>query len=192
MRHAERDVYYAAEGARNRRASGARPAKAERWRDPGPHAEAQVCGERRLRDLPMTVLVPVDGSPASENAVRHVIGLRASGMALKVHLLNVQAPETPSEIGYETREGAAYRALAADNATRAARALLVAAGVDYESHVRIGGAAEAIVRFAREKRCHKIVIGTRRLGTFAGLVLGSVARRVLARAALPVTLVRER
>ena len=69
--------------------------------------------------------------------------------------------------------------MAAGNATRAARALL------------LGAPAEAIVRLAREQRCHKIVMGTRRLGSVAGLVLGSVASQVLRFAAVPVTLVRE-
>jgi nucleotide-binding universal stress UspA family protein len=117
----------------------------------------------------MTILVPGDGS-------------RASGMALKVHLLNVQG---------EWREGSALPVMAAGNATRAARALLSGARVDFESHVRIGAAAEGILRLAREQRCHKIVMGTRRLGTLAGLLLGSVARQVLRFAAVPVTLVGE-
>jgi nucleotide-binding universal stress UspA family protein len=89
------------------------------------------------------------------------------------------------------RESAAFQVLAADNATRAARALLAGAGIDFESHLRVGGAAEAIARFAREKRCHKIVMGTRRLGTLAGIVGGSVAKQVLRLTAVPVTLVRE-
>jgi environmental stress-induced protein Ves len=87
----------------------------------------------------MSVLVPVDGSSASHNAVRHVIALSASGMVLKVHVVNVQ------------RETIAMPAFAADNATRAARALLAGAGVRFESHVRVGATAEAIVRLAREK-----------------------------------------
>ena len=127
----------------------------------------------------MSVLVPVDGSSASHNAVRHVIALSASGMAMTVHLLNVQHETIP------------VHAFAADNATRAARALLASAGVQFESHVRVGATAEAIVQLAREKRCHKIVMGTRRLGTFAGVFPGSVARQVLRLAGLPVTLVRE-
>ena len=129
----------------------------------------------------MTILVPIDGSRAAENAVRHVIGLSASGMALKVHLLNVQGES----------EATAVQRMAADNATRAARALLLGARIDFESHVRTGSAAEAIVRLARDERCRKIVMGTRRLGTVAGLVLGSVASQVLRFAAVPVTLVRE-
>src|SRR5690242_13974234 len=115
----------------------------------------------------MSVLVPVDGSSASHNAVRHLIALSASGMAMRVHVLNVQHETIPEA------------ALAADNATRAARALLASAGVHFESHVRLGATAEAIVRLAREKRCHQIVIGTRRLGTLAGVFPGSVARQVL-------------
>jgi nucleotide-binding universal stress UspA family protein len=139
----------------------------------------------------MSVLVPVDGSSRSLNAVRHVIALRASGMRLKVHLLNVQAGLIRLPRDYAMRETGAFQALAADNATRAARALLAGARIEFESHLRFGDTASAIVRFARQGRCGKIVMGTRRLGTLAGVVTGSVAKRVLRLSAVPITLVRE-
>src|SRR5689334_15621901 len=63
-------------------------AQAEHRRETGRGAQADVPGERRVRARHMNILVPVDGSRASENAVRHVIGLSVSGMAVKVHLLN--------------------------------------------------------------------------------------------------------
>lgn len=137
------------------------------------------------------ILVPVDGSKAAENAVRHVIRLSTNGMAIKVHLLNVQGEWAPARSEYEKREGAALQVLAANNATRSARALLAAAGVDFESHLRIGEVTEEILKLAREMRCHDIVMGTRNLGTLAGLILGSVASTVLRRAAVPVILVKE-
>lgn len=123
--------------------------------------------------------------------MRHVIRLSSTGMATKVHLLNVQAEWPPTKPPYEKREGAALQVLAANNATRSARALLAGAGLDFESHLRVGEAADEIVKLAREKRCHSIVMGTRRLGTLAGLILGSVAKTVLHRTAVPVTLVKE-
>jgi nucleotide-binding universal stress UspA family protein len=137
-----------------------------------------------------SILVPVDGSKTAEGGVRHVIGLSRTGMAMKVHLLNVQAEWAPPRSEYEKREGMALHALAANHATSSARGLLTGAGLHFESHFRIGVVAEEIVKLAREKRCQSIVMGTRRLGTVAGLILGSVARTVVRRAAVPVTLVR--
>jgi nucleotide-binding universal stress UspA family protein len=156
-------------------------------------AERRREGERSTRNLRLNkaaILVPVDGSKAAEDAVRHVIRLSTNGMAMKVHLLNVQAEWAPTRSEYEKREGAALQVLAANNATRSARALLTGAGVDFESHLRIGEVADEIVKLAREMRCHDIVMGTRRLGTLAGFILGSVTSSVLRRAAVPVTSVR--
>jgi nucleotide-binding universal stress UspA family protein len=134
-----------------------------------------------LRLNKAAILVPVDGSKAAEDAVRHVIRLSTNGMVMMVHLLNVQGEWAPARSEYEKREGAAVQILAANNATRSASALVTAAGVDFESHLRIGEVADEILKLARELRCHDIVMGTRRLGTVAGLILGSVARCCVAR-----------
>jgi len=181
---AERAAFVAAAG---QRAEGERRGEARRG------SEADVSGERPVRDFPLrqaSILVPVDGSKVSEDAVRYVIGLARSGMSMRVHLLNVQ-PEAASRSDYEKREALALQIMAADQATEGARALLAGASLDFERHFRIGAAAEVIARLARQKRCHKIVMGTRRLNTLAGFLLGSVASRVLRLTAVPVTLVRE-
>jgi nucleotide-binding universal stress UspA family protein len=146
---------------------------------------------REARRATASILVPVDGSKVAEDAVRHVIGLARSGMAMKVHLLNVQPEAAAALSEYEKREALALQIMAADKASEGARALLAGACLDVERHLRIGCAAEAIARLARQKRCQKIVMGTRRLNTVAGFFLGSVASQVLRLTTVPVTLVRE-
>ncbi len=54
----------------------------------------------------------------------------------------------------------------------------------------IGHAAESIAKLAAEGRFDLIVMGSRGHGNLANLVLGSVATQVLARATIPVLLVR--
>jgi len=49
--------------------------------------------------------------------------------------------------------------------------------------------AETIVKYAKRWQCDSILIGTRGLGLTAGLVLGSVALKVIHLAKIPVTLV---
>ena len=57
-------------------------------------------------------------------------------------------------------------------------------------HLVIGDPATAIVKLARRLNCDLIVMGTRGMGKVAGLVLGSVATKVVHLADAPVTLVK--
>jgi nucleotide-binding universal stress UspA family protein len=66
----------------------------------------------------------------------------------------------------------------------------LAAGLACVTHVRIGAPAEVIAAYAAEKGCDAIVMGTRGMGAVAGLVMGSVAQKVVHLASVPVTLVK--
>lgn len=137
-------------------------------------------------------LVPVDGSPNSDRAVRHVVDLAGNNPALEVCLLNVQ-----SEIGeWEVRsflkkeEVEAMEISKGGDALESARAILDAAKVRYEPQVLIGPVAETIARTALEQNCDGIVMGTRGLGAVAGVLLGSVTSKVIHLADVPVTLIK--
>lgn len=140
----------------------------------------------------MRILIPVDGSERSLAAVRHAAGpLAQANPGLEIHLLNVQPP-LPSAAstfidsavvrGFHEEEGA--KALAA------ARKLLDAAGLRYASNSVVGEPAETIAAYAEQRGCTAIVMGTRGLGSAAGLLLGSVAHKVLQLSKVPVTLVK--
>jgi nucleotide-binding universal stress UspA family protein len=55
--------------------------------------------------------------------------------------------------------------------------------------VRVGEPAETIVNFARRNHCAEIVMGTRGLGSFKGLFLGSITTKVIHAARVPITVV---
>ncbi|MBI2312352.1 MAG: universal stress protein [Betaproteobacteria bacterium] len=88
--------------------------------------------------------------------------------------------------------------IAVDGSEHAERAVehLIAlrkrAGIDFRLHLEMGDAAEIIAKFAKKLKCEGIVMGTRGLGPVKGLVMGSVATKVLHLAAVPVTLVKQR
>lgn len=135
------------------------------------------------------VLIAVDGSDHALKAVAFLVELSASTRCEAV-LLNVQ-PEP------EIRTLALYREaiLAAqeqhgEEALAAARAKLEAANVPYTTHIETGDPAKTIARVAAETGADHIVMGTRGLGSLAGMMLGSVATKVLHLSPLPVTLVK--
>jgi nucleotide-binding universal stress UspA family protein len=71
-----------------------------------------------------------------------------------------------------------------------ARELLRKTGVPHEARVLLGDPAPTIAAAAKELGCDEIVMGTRGLNPVVGVVLGSVATRVVHLTDLPVTLVK--
>ena len=65
-----------------------------------------------------------------------------------------------------------------------------AAGVSYVSDILIGDVPTVLVRYAEEKGCDGIVMGTRGMSAIGNLVMGSVATKVIHLTKLPVTLVK--
>ncbi|MGB6242118.1 MAG: universal stress protein [Castellaniella sp.] len=138
------------------------------------------------------ILVPVDGSAPSLRAVEFAIQAVRGRDDIVLHVLAVQAPIISGNVkrfisadvidDYYQDEGR--------QALQAATALLDAAGVTYQAHVQVGPIAETIHRFAGEQGCGLIAMGTRGLGSVAGLLMGSIATKVLSLVDVPVTLVK--
>jgi nucleotide-binding universal stress UspA family protein len=140
----------------------------------------------------MRILIPVDGSDRSLAAVRHVAGTLAPANAdLDIHLLNVQPPLPSAAATFI--DSAVVRDFHRDEGAKAlaaARRLLDDAGLRYESNTVVGDVAETIAAYAEQRDCAAIVMATRGLGNAAGLLLGSVAHKVLQLSKVPVTLVK--
>ena len=140
----------------------------------------------------MKILLPVDGSPHSDRATRHVIALLQGCSGHTVQLLNVQEPIDAPEVRGHMPAGEieAMQETRGGDALASARILLDAAGVAYTPNVLIGPLAETIHQFAADQACDKIVMGTRGLGAIGGALLGSVSSELLRLASVPVTLVK--
>lgn len=138
------------------------------------------------------ILVPIDGSKTALRAIDHAI-TQAKRLRAQVHLLNVQLlPDT-----YRTEHEYLAVALNRQLTTRRAEAILKPAvarlqraHVPHTVHIVYGDIAPAIARAARRLKCESIVMGTRGLGPIGGLLLGSVATKVIHVAKTPVTLVK--
>jgi len=139
-----------------------------------------------------TLLVPVDGSPCSDRAVEHASQLARELPAADIHLLNVQPRifSEPSLVFLPADRLDSYYYAQSEKALASAEKLLRQAGVDFTVHRSVGQPAEEIVAKAQELRADAIVMGTHGHGKLAGMLVGSVALKVLHLSPIPVTLVR--
>jgi len=139
------------------------------------------------------ILLAVDGSDPAVRATEQVIGMRrdlADPGALELHVLHVQRPvsgDVSSFVSGKTLDE--YYAEQSEAASANARRLLDAAGVAYQSHMRMGSAGETIAEEAAARQADLIVMGTKGQGA-AGALLGSVAQSTVGASSVPVLLVR--
>lgn len=141
----------------------------------------------------MKILLPVDGSDCALRAVDHLIAHCAWFRDVpEIHLLHVHAPipigRVQAHIGHETLQ--AYYREESQEQLLAAQQRLEAAGVFYTAHIHVGLPAEVIADISAELACDLIIMGTHGRNRLAGLLMGSVANRVLHLAATPVLLVK--
>ena len=140
----------------------------------------------------MKILLAIDGSDAALQAVRWALRQAAEGLASEFVLVNVQEPASLYEVvtAHDAAVIEEVRGAAGADLLRAAEALLEAAGYGFDSEVAGGAPEHLIVELAENYGCDGIVIGARGLGEPGAGGLGSVARAVLERAPMPVTVVR--
>ena len=149
---------------------------------------AKLGKRRALRKF----LLPFDGSPASICAVKYVI--RNSVEGFKIHLVNVQPPIMAGDVSFLMSASmvANIRRAAGQDVLDIASALLDAHYIKHTAEVVLGSPVKAIVDCAAERRCTKIVMGTKGRSLLGNLVARSVASRVVRIAHVPVTLIKER
>ena len=140
-----------------------------------------------------TLLLPVDDSACAGRAVEEVIKIVKNVGPVDIHLLNVQ-PRVFSEaslVFLETARLDTYYFEQGSRALEPAERRLRNEGIAFTSHRAVGPIAETVVAKAAELRADGIMMGTHGHGRIAGMLLGSVANKVLHLSPVPVTLVRE-
>lgn len=138
----------------------------------------------------MKVLLPVDGSANSLNAVRHVVNRFLGNSAMEVHLLHVRAPLTQHIAQFVSRRDREnFHKQEAERALAPARELLNQFGVPHAEHVELGEKAATIHKVAQRLRVSQIVMGTARKNSVTRMLEDSVTNKVLEIAQVPVEVV---
>ena len=140
----------------------------------------------------MKILVPVDGSEVSLEAVRCVINLARDGLRTSVVLANVQEPSSLYELMVvpDPQALAEVSAAAGAHTLEAAQALLNAAQIAFECEVASGDPAHTLIDIVERFDCGMVVMGASGMGSLRSALLGSVSHEVMQAAGVPVMIVK--
>jgi nucleotide-binding universal stress UspA family protein len=136
------------------------------------------------------ILIPVDGAPQSETAVRAVVAQASREPIGAIHLLNVQ----PTLGRYVRRfvDGTIVRGFLREEGERClagARRILENAGLPYSVHLRVGRTARGIAETAAALGVDEIVMSAEGGGLFGNLRMWLLITAVRRLANLPVLVV---
>ncbi len=140
----------------------------------------------------MKILLPVDGSAVSLEAVRFAIRMAQSGLETSVVLANVQEAATLYElvVAHDPQVIEQVSAAAGAHTLIAAEALLKESNISYECEVASGDPAHTIVDILERFECDMVVMGASGMSTLRSALLGSVSNEVLHSAGVPVMIVK--
>ena len=140
----------------------------------------------------MKILLPVDGSELSLEAVRFAFRMVLAGLRADAVLANVQEPANLYELlmAHDPEVISRVSAEAGMHALQSARELLDAAGITYECEVAMGDPAHTIVDISERFACDLIVMGARGQSALRSAMLGSVSNEVLHASAVPVMIAK--
>ena len=137
------------------------------------------------------ILVPVDGSDQALKAIDFAANLAKQDDAT-IHLLHVyKLPIIPEGMGeYVISDRIELQALGDQIISVAQDEVRKKGGQHIEATVMEGDPAERIITYAKDHDVDMIVMGSRGLGSFKGLLLGSVSNKVSHRADRTCVIVR--
>jgi nucleotide-binding universal stress UspA family protein len=140
----------------------------------------------------MKILLPVDGSELSLEAVRFAVRLLKDGLSGTAVLANVQEPANLYEllVAHDPEVIDRVSAEAGLHALVSAQAVLDGAGVDYECEVAKGDPAHTIIDISERFGCDLIVMGARGASALRSAMMGSVSNEVLHASGVPVMIVK--
>ncbi|MFV0422730.1 universal stress protein [Oleidesulfovibrio sp.] len=135
------------------------------------------------------ILLAVDGSSNSRFAMRHAISLArcSGGSIVLMHCYG----EVPTLIGGHARnEITDVLKKNADEILEVYREELNREGIAFTECLMHGKPSDCVIEASENEKCDVIVMGSRGLSDLAGMLLGSVAHRVLSMSGVPVLISR--
>jgi nucleotide-binding universal stress UspA family protein len=140
----------------------------------------------------LRVMLALDGSEPALRAASTLASWRGWLGDLDIQIVYVQQPLTYLETVLPPHDDLIeqWSTRAGESAAQAARQLFAKEGIRNHLHLTAGDVATEIAHLASQTGCELIALGTRGLGAAHHALIGSVALKVVAHAAVPVVLVK--
>ncbi len=139
----------------------------------------------------LKIMIAVDGSEPSLDAVHHAISLVRRGLQAHFVLAHVQQEASLFELATQDSDMIAAASVeAGKHLTEAAVALVRAAGISHEVEIGLGEPAATLIDIAENTGCEHIIIGALGQGGLRRALIGSVSREVTRNSPVPVTIVK--
>jgi nucleotide-binding universal stress UspA family protein len=144
--------------------------------------------------MPRHVLVPVDESDRSQQALEFVFEEYPDATITALHVLD--PGDFYAATGIEGGAMANYDEIQKQHETRAntiledAESRAAEHGVSIETETIVGGVARSVVDYAEDNDVDHVVVGSHGRTGASRILLGSVAETVARRSPVPVTIVR--
>lgn len=139
------------------------------------------------------LMIALDGSEESLEAVRLAINLIHGGLKADVALVQVQEPASLLQLATRDADDIAAAAVEAGEHLMAdGMALLDAQGIGYTTEVVLGEPATMLIDMAEELDADWVLIGARGVGAVESVLVGSVSKAVISRCTRPVLVAKKR
>ena len=135
------------------------------------------------------ILLAVDASSRAERAAEYLAHYATALRRSETILLHVVEPEAFAECATEGRETSTELAELGMDATCRIQRILDAASVAYHLDIKLGKPADVITEVVASARVDEVVMGTRGMNPWQGLLVGSVAYNVIHQVSVPITTV---
>jgi nucleotide-binding universal stress UspA family protein len=135
------------------------------------------------------VLIPVDGSARSLEAVRATVREGPNAIA-RIDLVNVQPLFNRHVACWITRDQReAWRSERSQRALARAKSVVEISGIPCQTHSAAGPVAAVVAAAAKRLRCHEIVVSARQRGLLDRFLANSMSTRLLEASSIPVRVI---
>lgn len=144
-----------------------------------------------MRVLNKKLLIALDGSNHSKNAVKKIINIYLSMKDCELHIIHVfQKSPNISDLKHANFNVSELLRQKATTILRPLLLLLEESRCPYHLEIAIGDPAEEIISYAKELQPLMVIVGSRGLNTLGEVLLGSVSHKVVHDSSFPVLVVK--